>query len=76
MPTIANASLDEIRAMRGSELMAQQIVQHAAVHTLEHLLAIGVSKEHVTRMLADLEIGIAVLERTAKEKGVELTWND
>ena len=76
MPTITNLTHDELRAMDGSELLAQQICQYGAIHALEHLLAKGASRENAESMLADLQYSIGVIEEAAEEKGVALNFEE
>lgn len=75
MPKIVRLSFDELPALDGFELVAQQIMHHGVIHALQHLLATGVSRENVASMLADQRKASAIVERTAAEKGVLLGWD-
>ena len=72
MAKLVNTTIEEIRALDGLGLFSQQILQHGAIHALEHLLAIGVTEENVRSMLSDLRNTLVEVERLAATKGVKL----
>lgn len=65
-------SLEELRQFDGPELMAQQLVQHGAIHAIEFLLRAGVTLENANGMKQSLRANLSVIEETAREKGVLL----
>lgn len=66
-------SFKPLRELDEWDLITNQIINHGATHSLEHLLATGVTERNVRQMLTDLRTGLATIEATARRKGVELS---
>lgn len=72
MGQLALGNYDELKALPGGLLVAQQLIQHGGLHVLEYLLEHGVTHNRVESMYRDMQRAERTLIEVAKQKGVEL----